>query len=103
MAEGIPPPAASPSILPAASSFRRMRSMRSSCRTGRDLTRFDVDFDLPERFHSAAFPPEMYLTSRPDLGDVLRQGKLVTLTNFFELFNGIISPAQGSWRGCACW
>jgi cytochrome c peroxidase len=59
---------------------------------GRDLTRFDVDFDLPERF-LAAFPPEMYLTSRPDLGDV-SHGKLVTLTNFFELFNGIISPRE---------
>jgi cytochrome c peroxidase len=59
---------------------------------GRDLTRFDIDFDLPERF-MAAFPPAMYLTSRPELGDVT-QGKLVTLTNYFELFNGIISPRQ---------
>ena len=59
---------------------------------GRDLTRFDIDFDLPEHF-LAAFPPEMYLTSRPDLGDV-SQGKLVTLTNYFELFNGIISPRE---------
>ena len=59
---------------------------------GRDLTRFDLAFDLPERF-LAAFPPEMYLTSRPDLGDV-SQGKLVTLTNYYELFNGIISPRE---------
>jgi cytochrome c peroxidase len=59
---------------------------------GRDLTRFDIDFDLPERF-LAAFPPAMYLTSRPDLGDV-SQGKLVTLTNYYELFNGIISPRE---------
>jgi cytochrome c peroxidase len=59
---------------------------------GRDLTRFDVAFDLPERF-LAAFPPAMYLTSRPDLGDV-SQGKLVTLTNYYELFNGIISPRE---------
>ena len=36
---------------------------------GRDLTRFDIDFDLPEHF-LAAFPPGMYLVSRPDLGDV---------------------------------
>jgi len=36
---------------------------------GRDLTRFDIDFDLPER-SLAAFPPAMYLVSRPDLGDV---------------------------------
>jgi cytochrome c peroxidase len=59
---------------------------------GRDLTRFDVDFDLPERF-LAAFPPAMYLTSRPDLGDV-SQGKLVSLTNYFEMFNGILTPRQ---------
>ena len=59
---------------------------------GRDLTRFDIDFDLPERF-LAAFPPAMYLTSRPELGDV-SQGKLVTLTNYYELFNGIISPRE---------
>ena len=59
---------------------------------GRDLTRFDVDFDLPERF-LAPFPPAMYLTPRPDLGDV-SQGKLVSLTNYFELFNGILTPRQ---------
>ena len=59
---------------------------------GRDLTRFDIDFDLPERF-LPAFPPAMYLASRPDLGDV-SQGKLVSLTNYFELFNGILTPRQ---------
>jgi cytochrome c peroxidase len=57
---------------------------------GRDLARFDLDFDLPERF-LAAFPPALYLTSRPELGDV-SQGKLVSLTNYYELFNGVISP-----------
>jgi cytochrome c peroxidase len=59
---------------------------------GRDLTRFDIDFDLPERF-LAAFPPAMYLTSRPDLGDV-SQGKLISLTNYYEMFNGILTPRQ---------
>jgi cytochrome c peroxidase len=59
---------------------------------GRDLTRFDIDFDLPEHF-LAAFPPEMYLTTRPDLGDV-SQGKLISITNFFELLNGILTPRQ---------
>jgi cytochrome c peroxidase len=59
---------------------------------GRDLTRFDVDFDLPERF-LAPFPPAMYLTPRPDLGDV-SQGKLISLTNFYELLNGILTPRQ---------
>jgi cytochrome c peroxidase len=59
---------------------------------GRDLTRFDIDFDLPERF-LAAFPPAMYLVQRPDLGDV-SQGKLITISNYFEMFNGIITPRQ---------
>ena len=59
---------------------------------GRDLTRFDLDFDLPDHV-LPEFPPPIYLTTRPDLGDV-SQGKLVTLTNFFELFNGILNPKQ---------
>jgi len=59
---------------------------------GRDLTRFDVDFDLPDHF-LAEFPPAMYLTPRPDLGDVT-QGKLVSLTNYYELFNGLLTPRQ---------
>jgi cytochrome c peroxidase len=59
---------------------------------GRDLTRFDIDFDLPARF-LAAFPPAMYLVQRPELGDV-SQGKLISLTNYFEMFNGILTPRQ---------
>src|SRR5207244_10230249 len=39
------------------------------------------------------FPPPIYLTTRPDLGDV-SQGKLVTLDNFYDLFNGILNPKQ---------
>jgi cytochrome c peroxidase len=59
---------------------------------GRDLTRFDLKFDLPDHF-LPEFPAPIYLTTRPDLGDV-SQGKLVTLDNFFELFNGILNPKQ---------
>ncbi len=58
----------------------------------RDLTRFDLDFDLPDHF-LPEFPPPIYLTTRPDLGDV-SQGKLVTIMNFFELFDGILNPKQ---------
>ncbi len=56
--------------------------------TGRDLTRFDLDFDLPEHF-LPEFPPAVFLTTRPDLGDV-SQGQLITTDNFFEIFKGII-------------
>ena len=58
----------------------------------RDLTRFDLDFDIPDHF-LPEFPPPIFLTTRPDLGDV-SQGKLVTLMNFYELFNGILNPKQ---------
>ncbi|HYE99847.1 MAG TPA: cytochrome B6, partial [Planctomycetota bacterium] len=57
---------------------------------GRDLTRFDVEYDLPEHF-LPEFPPPMFLTTRPDLGDV-SQGQLVTINNFMTLFNGILTP-----------
>jgi len=59
---------------------------------GRDLTRFDLDYDLPVHF-LPEYPPPMYLTTRPDLGDV-SQGKVVTIDNYYELFNGILNPKQ---------
>ena len=58
----------------------------------RDLTRFDLDFDIPERF-LPEFPPAMYLSTRPDLGDV-SQGQLLTVNNYYELFSGILNPKQ---------
>ena len=58
----------------------------------RDLTRYDLDFDLPEHF-LPEIPAAIFLTTRPDLGDV-SQGKLVTIENYFELFNGILNPKQ---------
>lgn len=63
-----------------------------SKQTGRDLQRFDLDFDLPDHL-MPEFPPAIYLTTRPDLGDVSK-GKLVTTDNFYELFNGILNPKQ---------
>jgi len=53
------------------------------------LQRFDLDFDLPEEF-LPEFPPAIFLTTRPDLGDV-SQGEVVTLENFQKLFNGILN------------
>jgi cytochrome c peroxidase len=60
--------------------------------TGRDLNRFDLEFDLPDHF-LPEFPAPMYLTTRPDLGDV-SQGQLVTTENFFVLFKDILNPKQ---------
>ena len=59
---------------------------------GRDLTRFDLDFDLPDHF-LPEFPAAIYLTTRPDLGDV-SQGKVVNINNYYELFNGLLNPKQ---------
>ena len=59
---------------------------------GRDLTRFDLDLDLPDHF-LPEFPAPIYLTTRTDLGDV-SQGKLVTIDNYYEIFNGILNPKQ---------
>ncbi len=56
------------------------------------LERFDLDFDIPEHF-LPEFPPAIFLTTRPDLGDVSK-GQLVTVNNFYELFNGILNPKQ---------
>lgn len=58
----------------------------------RDLTRFDLDFDIPDHF-LPPFPAPIYLTTRPDLGDVSK-GQLVTINNYYELFNGILNPKQ---------
>lgn len=59
---------------------------------GRDLTRFDLDYDLPDHM-LPEFPAPIYLTTRPDLGDVSK-GKLVTINNYYELFNGLLNPKQ---------
>src|SRR5262249_42866676 len=58
----------------------------------RDLTRFDLDFDLPDHL-LPEFPAPIYLTTRPDLGDVSK-GKLITIDNYYETFNGILNPKQ---------
>jgi cytochrome c peroxidase len=60
--------------------------------TGRDLERFDLDFDLPEHL-TPEFPPAIFLTTRPELGDV-SNGELVTTHNFFRLFKDKLNPKQ---------
>lgn len=58
----------------------------------RDLTRFDLDFDIPDHF-LPPFPAPIFLTTHPELGDVSK-GQLVTIENYYELFNGILNPKQ---------
>jgi cytochrome c peroxidase len=58
----------------------------------RNLRRFDVDFDLPDRF-TPEFPAPIFLTTHPELGDVSK-GQLLTLKNFYALMVGFITPVQ---------
>ena len=56
------------------------------------LERFDVEFDLPECF-LPEFPPPIFLTTHPELGDV-SQGEILDAENFDRLFRGLITPVQ---------
>ncbi len=72
--------------------FPKMQINEIQKQEGRSLERFDVEFDLPEHL-LPEFPAPIFLTTRPDLGDV-SQGKIVTIKNYYELFNGILNPKQ---------
>jgi cytochrome c peroxidase len=54
--------------------------------------RFDVGFDVPECF-LPEFPPPLYLTTHPEMGDVTR-GVEITYGNYFNMFNGLLTPEQ---------
>jgi cytochrome c peroxidase len=58
----------------------------------RALDRFDVDVDLPDHF-LPEFPPPLFLSTRPELGDV-SQGQLLTIKNYYQLVYGILTPVQ---------
>jgi len=56
------------------------------------LERFDVEFDIPDAF-LPEFPPAIFLTNRPELGDVSR-GEVVSINNYYQLFKDILTPVQ---------
>lgn len=58
----------------------------------RDLRRFDVDFDLPDHL-TPEFPAPIFLTTKPELGDVSR-GQVLSIRNYYEIMNGLITPVQ---------
>jgi cytochrome c peroxidase len=58
----------------------------------RNLRRFDIDFDLPDHL-TPEFPPPIFLTTHPELGDV-SGGQLLTIRNYYALLVGIITPVQ---------
>lgn len=65
---------------------------RIAAQEQRDLRRFDVDFDLPDHL-MPEFPPPIFLTTQPHLGDVSR-GELLTIRNYYEIMNGLVTPVQ---------
>ncbi len=54
--------------------------------------RIDVDHDYPDQY-LPEFPPPMFLTNHKELGDVTK-GKEVTLGNYYEIFDGLLTPEQ---------
>ena len=54
--------------------------------------RFDVGHDLPDCY-LPEFPPPLYLTTHPEMGDVSR-GVEITYGNYFDIFNGLFTPEQ---------
>ena len=54
--------------------------------------RIDVDMDLPEAY-LPEFPPPLFLSTHKELGDVTG-GREVTLENYYEIFDGLLSPEQ---------
>jgi len=68
----------------------QIKSIREA--EGRNLERFDTSFDYPDHF-TPEFPPPIFLTTHPDLGDV-SQGKALTIKNFYEIMHGKLTPVQ---------
>ncbi|MCB0706571.1 MAG: hypothetical protein KDC34_14755 [Saprospiraceae bacterium] len=54
--------------------------------------RIDVDHDYPDEY-LPEFPPPLFLTTHKEFGDVTK-GKEVTLSNYYEIFNGLLTPEQ---------
>ncbi|MFO8014001.1 MAG: cytochrome B6 [Phycisphaerae bacterium] len=58
----------------------------------RNLERFDIKFDLPEHL-TPEFPPPIFLTTHPELGDV-SQGKVLSIRNYYDIMHGLLTPVQ---------
>lgn len=54
--------------------------------------RIDVDHDYPDTY-LPEFPPPMFLSTHKELGDVTK-GKEVTISNYYEIFDGLLTPEQ---------
>ncbi len=61
-------------------------------KTHPEHVRIDVDHDYPDEY-LPEFPPPMFLSNHKELGDVT-DGREVTLSNYYEIFNGLLTPEQ---------
>jgi mono/diheme cytochrome c family protein len=57
-----------------------------------ELDRVDVAFDIPDAY-LPEFPPPLFLTTHPELGDV-SHGKEVTIETYYPLLKDILTPLQ---------
>ncbi len=61
-------------------------------KTHPELERVDVAFDIPDAY-LPEFPPPLYLTTHPELGDVSKHQE-ISLENYYSLLQNILSPLQ---------
>jgi len=71
----------------------------SQLRSHPEFDRVDVAFDIPDAY-LPEFPPPLFLTTHPELGDVSR-GQEITLDNYYALRGGVLSPIELDGSGCS--
>ncbi len=54
--------------------------------------RIDLEHDIPDNY-LPEYPAPMFLTTHKEYGDVSK-GREITLSNYFEIFNGLLTPEQ---------
>jgi cytochrome c peroxidase len=64
----------------------------SQLKTHPEFVRVDVDFDIPDAF-LPEFPPPLYLTTHPELGDVAKKRE-IALGNYYAVMKDILTPFQ---------
>src|SRR5579871_6325478 len=64
----------------------------SQLKTHPELDRVDVAFDIPDAY-LPEFPPPLFLTTHPELGDVSR-GQEITIDNYYPVLKDILTPLQ---------
>ncbi len=64
----------------------------SQLATHPEFDRVDIAFDLPDAY-LPEYPPPLFLTTHPELGDVSR-GQEITLDNYYTLLGNVLSPIE---------